>query len=39
LAIKTGEEICSIDSKSARWIASDALRELKYEKIRKRLIE
>jgi 3-methyladenine DNA glycosylase AlkD len=39
LAIKAGEEIYSIDSKSARWIASDALGELKNEKIRKRLIE
>jgi 3-methyladenine DNA glycosylase AlkD len=39
LAIKAGEEIYSIDSKSARWIASDALRELKNEKIQKRLID
>ena len=39
LAIKAGEEIYNIDSKSARWIASDALRELKNEKIQKRLID
>ena len=39
LAISAGEEIYSIDSKSARWIASDALRELKNEKIQKRLID
>lgn len=29
LAVKTAQEIRKIDSKSARWIASDALRELK----------
>ena len=29
LAIKTGEELLKMDSKSARWIASDAIRELK----------
>lgn len=38
LAIKAGEEIYSIGSKSARWIASDALKELKNEKIQKMLI-
>jgi 3-methyladenine DNA glycosylase AlkD len=32
-AIRTAREIREIDSKSARWIASDALRELKSEKI------
>jgi 3-methyladenine DNA glycosylase AlkD len=32
-AIETGEQILLQDSKSARWIASDALRELKNEKI------
>jgi 3-methyladenine DNA glycosylase AlkD len=31
-AIRTGQEIQKLDSKSARWIASDALRELKSEK-------
>lgn len=36
-AIKTAEEIKKIDSKAARWIASDALRELTSEKIQKRL--
>lgn len=39
LAIKAGEEIYSIGCKSARWIASDALRELKNEKIQKMLID
>lgn len=36
-AIKIGEEIRRIDSKAARWIANDALRELKSEKVKKRL--
>lgn len=36
-AIKLAEEILKIDSKSARWIASDALRELKSEPIRAKL--
>jgi 3-methyladenine DNA glycosylase AlkD len=36
-AIKTAEEIKKMDSKSAKWIASDALRELTSEKIQKRL--
>lgn len=36
-AIRTAEEIKRLDSKSARWIASDALRELTSEKIQKRL--
>ena len=36
-AIKTGEEIKKIDSKAARWIANDALRELRSEKVQKRL--
>jgi 3-methyladenine DNA glycosylase AlkD len=35
-AIEIAEEIHKIDSKSARWIASDALRELKSEKVQKR---
>ncbi len=39
LAIGLGEEIYSIDSGSAKWIASDALRELKNKKIQKRLID
>ena len=38
-AIKAGEEIYKIDSGSARWIASDALRELKSEKVKMRLID
>ena len=37
MAIKTAEEIKQIDSKSARWIASDAIRELTGEKVRKKL--
>jgi len=36
-AIEIALEIHDIDSKSARWIASDALRELKSEKVKKRL--
>jgi 3-methyladenine DNA glycosylase AlkD len=35
-AIKTAEEIRQINSKSARWIAVDALRELTSEKVRRR---
>lgn len=37
-AIKIAQEIQQIDSKSARWIASDALRELIGEKIQKKLM-
>lgn len=37
LAIKTAEEILLIDSKSAKWVASDALRELKSVNVQKRL--
>jgi len=36
-AIKTAEEIQKIDSKSAKWIASDALRELTSEAVQKKL--
>lgn len=36
-AIERAERIKKIDSKSARWIASDALRELTSEPVRKRL--
>lgn len=36
-AITTAEEIGRLDSKSARWIASDALRELKGEAVQTRL--
>ena len=36
-AIQVAREIHEIDSKSARWIASDALRELESEKIQERL--
>lgn len=35
-AIKTAKEIQIIDSKSARWIASDAIRELTSERIQKK---
>jgi 3-methyladenine DNA glycosylase AlkD len=36
-AIKTAKEIRKIDSKSAKWIASDAMRELTKESVQKRL--
>jgi len=36
-AIKMANEIKEIDSKSARWIASDAIRELESEKVQHRL--
>lgn len=36
-AIELAKEIAEIDSKSARWIASDALRELKSKAVRERL--
>ncbi|MBI5216907.1 MAG: DNA alkylation repair protein [Ignavibacteriae bacterium] len=36
-AIETAKEIQSLDSKSARWVASDALKELQSETTRKRL--
>lgn len=36
-AIALSEEIARIDSKSARWIAADAIRELKSEAVQKRL--
>lgn len=37
LAIRTAAEIHGLDSKSARWIASDALRELKSVAVQRRL--
>lgn len=36
-AVKTAHEIHRLDSKSARWIASDALRELQCENVKSRL--
>jgi len=36
-AIQTAKEIQKMDSKSARWIAADAIRELKSEAVQKRL--
>jgi 3-methyladenine DNA glycosylase AlkD len=36
-AIKTATQIHALDSKAAKWIASDALRELKSEKVQQRL--
>ena len=36
-AVEIAEEISTMDSKSAKWIASDAIRELKSEKVRERL--
>ncbi len=37
VAIETAKEILKIDSKAAKWVASDALRELTNEKIQKKL--
>ncbi len=37
MAIKTAKEIREIESKAARWIASDAIRELTSEAVQKRL--
>lgn len=37
MAIKTAEEIKQLDSKSARWIANDAIRELTGDKVQKKL--
>ena len=37
VAINTAKEIQRLDSKSARWVASDAIRELESESIQKRL--
>ena len=37
LAVECANEIKRIDSKSAKWIASDALRELKSDSVKKRL--
>jgi hypothetical protein len=36
-AIETAKEIAKIDSKTARWVAADALRELKSEAVQRRL--
>lgn len=38
-AVEVGERISKIDSRSARWIAADALRELKSDKVKRRLAE
>jgi 3-methyladenine DNA glycosylase AlkD len=38
IAIQTAKKIQKIDSKSARWIASDAIRELTSEAVRKKLV-
>ena len=37
-ALKVAEEIKKIDSKSSRWIANDAIRELKSEKVKNRIV-
>jgi len=37
VAMRTAQEVGQIDSKAARWIASDALRELVSERVRRRL--
>ena len=36
-AISTAKQIKNIDSKSARWIANDAIRELSSKKIKERV--
>ena len=36
-AVRTAERIRKIDSRSARWIAADALRELKGDAVQRRL--
>jgi ribonuclease HI len=38
-AIETAKEIQKMDSRSARWVASDAIRELTSEAVQKRLQE
>jgi 3-methyladenine DNA glycosylase AlkD len=38
-AIETAREIQAIDSRAARWIAADALRELQSDKVRQRLMK
>jgi 3-methyladenine DNA glycosylase AlkD len=38
-AIKLAQEIQGIDSRAARWIAADALRELQSEKVHQRLVK
>jgi 3-methyladenine DNA glycosylase AlkD len=38
-AIETANKMLDLDSKSARWIARDAIRELTSEKVQKRIIE
>jgi hypothetical protein len=37
--IRLSKEILNFDSKSARWIANDAIRELSSEKVQNRLVE
>ncbi len=37
-AIEAAERIATLDSKAARWIAADALRELRSEKVREKLL-
>jgi len=39
LAIETGVEIAAMDSKASKWIASDALRELRSAEVQRRLSE
>ena len=36
-AIEAAEKMATLDSKAARWIAADALRELRSEKVQERL--
>ena len=37
IAIETAKEILEIDSRTAKWVASNALAELTNEKVRKKL--
>jgi 3-methyladenine DNA glycosylase AlkD len=37
LAVETAKELLALDSKAARWIATDALRELQGEAVQRRL--
>ena len=37
-AIDTAERIATLDSKAARWIAADALKELRGEKVQEKLL-
>jgi hypothetical protein len=38
-AIQTAQQIAHLDSKAARWIAADAIRELEGQAVKKRLVK